>query len=104
MQSKWFLGRSLGPLLKTGLFLMRNTLKSLAKSILISSRLTATTFAVDVVIRKKLLGSKMTAIIWKREISDSMKIAKSLEESGLLTKGVSEKIKNETKEQKRWTS
>ena len=33
-----------------------------------------------------------------------MKIAKSLEESGLLTKGVSEKIKNETKEQKRWTS
>ena len=103
MQSKWFLGRSLGPLLKTGLFLMRNTLKSLAKSILISSRLTATTFAVDAVIRKKLLGSKMTAIIWKREISDSMKIAKSLEESGLLTKGVSEKIKNETKEQKRWT-
>ena len=69
---------------------MRNTLRSLAKSILISSRLTAATFAVDAVIRKKLLGSKMTTIIWKREISGSMKIAKSLEESGLLTKGISE--------------
>ena len=34
---------------------MRNTLKSLAKSILISSRLTAATFAVDTVIRKKTL-------------------------------------------------
>ena len=30
-----------------------------------------------------------------------MKIGKSLEESGLLLKGISETIKNETKEQKR---
>ena len=31
-----------------------------------------------------------------------IKIVKSLEESGLLIKGVSEKIKNKTKEQKGW--
>ena len=33
-------------------------------------------------------------------MSDIMKIVKSLEESGLLVKGISETIKNETKEQK----
>ena len=31
-------------------------------------------------------------------MNDIMKIVKSLEESGLLTKGVSEKIRNEAKE------
>ena len=35
------------------------------------------------------------------EMNDIMKIVKSLEESGLLIKGVSENIKNEAKEQKR---
>ena len=34
-------------------------------------------------------------------MEDIMKIVKSLEESGLLIKGISETIKNETKEQKR---
>ena len=33
-------------------------------------------------------------------MNDAMKIVKSLEESGLLIKGVSETIKNEAKEQK----
>ena len=33
-----------------------------------------------------------------------MKIVESLEESGLLIKGVSERIKNEAKEEKRWIS
>ena len=33
-------------------------------------------------------------------MEDIMKIVKSLEESGLLIKGISETIKNETKEQK----
>ena len=40
-------------------------------------------------------------IILNKEINDIMKIVKSLEESGLLIKGVSETIKNETEEQKR---
>ena len=41
-----------------------------------------------------------TLIIYNEEMNDIMKIVKSLEESGLLIKGVSETIKNEAKEQK----
>ena len=41
-----------------------------------------------------------TLIISDEEMNDIMKIVKSLEESGLLTKGVSKTIKNEAKEQK----
>ena len=41
-----------------------------------------------------------TLIISNEELKDIMKIVKSLEESGLLVKGISEKIKNEAKEQK----
>ena len=43
---------------------------------------------------------KWTRIILNEEMNDIIKIVKSLEESGLLIKGVSEAIKNETKEQK----
>ena len=42
----------------------------------------------------------ITLKISNEEMNDIMKIIKSPEESGLLIKGVSEAIKNETKEQK----
>ena len=42
IQSGGFLGRPLGPLLKTGLPLMKNVIQSLAKSVLIPLGLTAT--------------------------------------------------------------
>ena len=42
----------------------------------------------------------MALIISNEEMNDIMKIVKSLEESGLLIKGVSQTIKNEAKEQK----
>ena len=43
----------------------------------------------------------MTALITSKEkIEDILKIVKSLKESGLLIKGVSETINSETKEQK----
>ena len=45
------------------------------------------------------LASRMTLIISNEKMNDIMNINKSLEESGLLIKGVSEKIKNEAKEQ-----
>ena len=49
-----------------------------------------------------MFGSGMTTlIISNEEMNDILKIIKSLEESGLLTKGVSETIKNEAKQQKR---
>ena len=47
------------------------------------------------------LASRTTAlIISNEEMEDIMKIIKSLEESGLLIKGISETNKNEAKEQK----
>ena len=53
-------------------------------------------------IKKNILGSghNTTLIISNYEMKDILKIVKSLEDSGLLLKGVSETIKNEAKEQK----
>ena len=45
-----------------------------------------------------------TLIISNEKMSDIMKTVKSLEESGLLIKGVSDTIKNEAKEKKSWFS
>ena len=47
IQSGGFLGRLFGPLLKTGLLLIKNVIKLLAKSVLISLRLTAVASAAD---------------------------------------------------------
>ena len=94
-----FLGRLLGPLLKTGLPLMKNALKALAKSVLISLGLTAVA-ATYAAIHKKIFGSDTTSITSNEEMNDILKIVKSLEESGLLIKGVSEAIQNKRKEQK----
>ena len=100
-QSGGFLGRILGPLLKTGLLLMKNVLKPLAKSVLIPLGLTAAASATDAAIHKKMFGSGfITLIISNEEMNDIMKIIKSLEESVLLTKGVRETIQNEAEEQK----
>ena len=50
---------------------------------------------------KKILGSETTTLIISNdEMVDIMKIVKSLEDSGLLWKGVSETIQNEVKKQK----
>ena len=53
MQSGGFLGRLLGPLLKTGLPLMKNLIKPLAKSVSIPLGLTAAASAADAGIHKK---------------------------------------------------
>ena len=45
-------------------------------------------------------SSNTTLVISNEEMNDIMKIIKSLEESGLLIKGIGEAIKNEAKEQK----
>ena len=52
-----YLGRLLGPLLKTGLPLIKNVIKPLAKSVLIAVGLTAAASAADAGIHKKILGS-----------------------------------------------
>ena len=104
MQSGGFLGRLLGPLLKTGLPLMKSVIKPLAKSVLIHLGLTAAASAADAGIHKKILGSahnnNTTLIISNDEMDDILKIIKSLEDSGVLLKGVSETIQHEAKEQR----
>ena len=102
MQSGGFLGRLLGPLVRTGLPLMKSVIQPLAKSDLIPLGLTAAASAPDAGIHKKILGSghNTTLIISNDEMNDILKIVKSLENSGLLLEGVSDTIKNEAKEQK----
>ena len=100
-QSERLLGRPLGPLLKTGLPLMKNVLKPLAKSVLITLGLTATVSATDKVIQKKIFWSGMTTfIIFNEEMNEIIKIVKSFRESALLKKSVSEAIKNKAKRQR----
>ena len=56
--------------------------------------------AIDGSIQKKIHGSGFKLIIEQEDMNDIMKIIKALENSGILLKGVSKIIKNETKEQR----
>ena len=92
-QSGGFLDRLLGPLLKTGLPLIKNVLKPLSKSILIPLGLAAAASAADPTIHNNMFASGMkTLIISKEEVNDILK------KSGLLIEAVSEIIKHEAKE------
>ena len=102
IQSGGFLGKLLsklaGPLMKVAMPLVKNVLSPL--------RLTAAMSAIDGSIQKKIHGSGATKgagvklIIEQEDMKDIMKIIKALENSGILLKGVSKTIKNETKEQR----
>ena len=97
MQSGGFLGKLLGklagPLMKVAMPLAKNVLAPLGLSAAMS--------AIDGSIKKKMLGSgTRTLIISNDEMDDILKIVKSLENSGLLLKGVSETIQHEAKEQR----
>ena len=61
-QSGGSLGRLLGPLLKTGLPLIGNVLKPLAKSVLILLGLTAAASSANAAIHKKMFGSGLTTL------------------------------------------
>ena len=93
----------------TGLPLMKNVLTPLSKNVLIPLGLSAGMSSANAAIQKKIYGSvcpsdlpscKTAVIISNEEMEDIMKIVKSLEESGLLVKGISETFKNEAKQQK----
>ena len=96
IQSGGFLGKLLsklaGPLMKVALLLAKNLLAPLG--------LTAAMSVIDGSIQKKIHGSGVKLIIEQEDMNDIMKIIKALENSGILLKGVSKAIKNETKEQK----
>ena len=102
IESGEFLGKLLGPLLKTGLPLMKSVITPLAKSVLIPLGLTAAASAADAGIHKKILGSgdNTTLVISNKDMDDLIKIVKPLEDSGLLLKGITKSIQNEIKEQK----
>ena len=96
IQSGGFLGKLLsklaGPLMKVALPLAKNVLAPLG--------LTAAMSAIDGSIQKNIHDSGVKLIIEQEDMKDIMKIIKALENSGILLKGVSETIKNETKEQR----
>ena len=97
MQSGGFLGYLLsklaGPLMKVAMPLAKNVLAPLG--------LTAAMSAIDGSIKKKMLVSGTTTLIISNdEMNDIIKIVKSLEDSGVLLKGVSETIQHEAKEQR----
>ena len=96
IQSGGFLGKLLsklaGPLMEVALPLAKNVLAPLG--------LTAAMSAIDGSIQKKIHGSGVKLIIEQEDIKDIMKIIKALEISGILLKGVSKTIKNETKQQR----
>ena len=97
IQSGGFLGNLLGklagPLMKVAMPLAKNVLAPLGLSAAMS--------AIDGSIEKKMLGSGTTTLIISNdEMDDILKIVKSLENSGVLLKGVSETIQHEAKEQR----
>ena len=96
IQSGGFLGKLLsklaGPLMKVTLPLAKNVLAPLG--------LTAAMSAIDGSILKKIHGSGVKLTIEEEDMKDIMKIIEALENSGILLKGVSKTIENETKEQR----
>ena len=95
IQSGGFLGRLLGPLLKTGLPLIKNVIKPLAKSVLIPLGLTAAASAADAGVHNKIFESGNTTLITSNnKLGDIIKIVKSLEDSDLLLRGVTETVQN----------
>ena len=96
IQSGGFLGKLLsklaGPLMKVAMPLAKNVLAPLG--------LTAAMSAIDGSIQKKIHGSGVKLIIEQEDMKDIMKIIEALENSGILLKGVSKTIENETKEQR----
>ena len=71
------------------------------KNVLAPLGLTAAMSAIDGSIQKKIHGSGIKLIIEEEDMNDIMKIIEALENSGILLKGVSKTIANETKDQRR---
>ena len=96
IQSGVFRGKILGPLLKTGLPLLKSVIKPLGLL-----GLTVASSVIDAGVQKKIYGSGTTTlVISNEEMNDIMKIVQALKDSNILLKGVRKTIKNETKEQK----
>ena len=83
------LSKLAGPLMKVAMPLAKNVLAPLG--------LTA---AIDGSIQKMIHSSGVKLIIEEKDMNDIMKIIEALENCGILLKGISKTIENETKEQR----
>ena len=96
IQSGGFLGNLLSklasPLMKVAMPLAKNVLAPLG--------LTAAMSAIDGSIQKKIHGSEVKLTIEEEDMKNIMKIIETLENSGILLKGVSKTNENKTKEQR----
>ena len=96
IQSGGFLGKVLsklaGPLMKVAMPFAKNVLAPLG--------LTAAMSTIDGGIQKKMRGEGVKLLIEQEDMNDIIKIIEALENSGILLKGVSKTIENETKEQR----
>ena len=96
IQPGGFLGKLLsklaGPLMKEAMPLAKNVLAPLG--------LTAAMSAIDGGIQKKMRGNGIKLVIEQEDMNYIMKIIEALENSGILLKGVTKTIENETKEQR----
>ena len=72
----------------------------LAKNVLAPLGLAAAMSAIDGNIQKKIQGSGVKLIIEQKGMNGIIKIIDALENSGILLKGVTKTIENETKEQR----
>ena len=90
IQSGGFLGKILGPLLKTGLPLLKSAIKPLGLL-----DLTAASSAIDARVQKNIYRSGTTTlVISNEEMNDIIKIVQALEDPNILLKGVTKAIKN----------
>ena len=74
--------------------LIRSVVIPLAKSVFVPLGITTVASARDAGIKKKNFGSGLTTLIFSNGI---IKVIKSLEDAGLLIKGVTETVENEKK-------
>ena len=96
IQSGGFLGKLLGPLLKTGLSLLQTVTKPLGLL-----GLKAASSAIDASVQKKIYGSGTTTlVIPNKEMNDIMKIVQALKDSGILLKKVTKTVKMKQKNKK----
>ena len=86
------LSKLAGPLMKVAMPLAKNVLAPLG--------LTAAMSAIDGSIQKKIMGDRIKLVIEQEDMNDIIKIIEALENSGILLKGVTKTIENETKEQR----
>ena len=94
IQSVGFLGKLLsklaGPIMKVAMLLAKNVLASLG--------LTAAMSSIDGSIQIKIRGEGIKLIIEQEDMNDIIKVIETLENSGILLKGVKRTIENKTKE------